>query len=282
MDAAQRLLNRLLDFAPTLALLIGVILVGAALSKALVRGVRWLVDQLGIEALAERLGISRLLYGLGIQAGFGTVAGRLAGWLGFLITLLVASEIAGLGGVTDAIMRLLMFLPRALTAGLVLLAGLRIAEVMRGLVRRAGASSGRLESPEAVASLAYHAVIVLTFTLAAAQLGLETTLINNLIQVVVAAAAFGAALAMALGARRPLAGVVARYYTAQLFRPGDRVRLAGDVEGTLLRYGAASAFLTTDDGRELVVPCRQLLEGVVELRREGRPVRPPTGPDPAA
>lgn len=279
----QRLIDGFMAHAPTAALLILVVIAGLILSRTLARLVRWAVDRMGLEALAEKLGVSRLLYGVGVRVGLARLVEKLAYYTGLLATLVVASEVVGLDGVSDAIGRVVGFLPQLIIAVAILLAGARIAEWVRALLVNADREAGGLlDAPKAVGQVAYYAVLVITFTIAADQLGLETTLVNNIIQIIVAAMAFGAAVALALGARASLSGVIARFYVAQLFRPGDRVRVrAADVDGTVLRFAATSMAVQTTDG-VLLVPCSQVLESVVRLERRPAAMDQPEPPSGAA
>ena len=275
----QTLIDGFLIHAPTVAFLLVIVIAGLLLARALAKLARWAVDRMGLEAFAEKLGVSRLLYASGVRIGLAQVIGKVAWWTVMGATLVVASEVAGLDGVSDAIGRVVGYLPQLLIAAVILLAGARVAEWARAmLLRSTRESGGVLDSPKSVAQIVYYAIIVVSVTFAADQLGLETALINSLILMVVAATAFGMALALALAARVSLGGVIARFYAAQLYRPGDRVQvLDADVEGVVLRYSATSMVVQIDAGDEMLVPCARVLQSVVKHER-GKPVSPASPP----
>lgn len=279
----QTLIDGFLSHAPTVAFLVVILIVGLLVARAVAKVARWAVDRTGLEALAEKLGVSRLLYAVGVRVGLAQVISKVVYWTVVLATLVVASEVAGLEGVSEAIGRVVGYLPQLVIAGMILIAGARIAEWARAVLLQSNRKNGGLlNAPRSIGRLAYAAIIVISVTLAADQLGLETALINTLIQVVVAAIAFGIALALALGARTSLSGVVARYYAAQLYRPGDRVRIVdADVEGVVLRFAATSMAVQTDAGDEMMVPCGRMLESVVRLQR-GNPPAPDAAGAPEA
>ena len=102
--------------------------------------------------------------------------------------------------------------------------------------------------------------------MAADHLGFETRLINSIIETGIQAALFGLALAFALGAKGTFSHVVARFYAERLYRPGDRVQI-GEIEGTVVRFGAAQVLLETDDKTEVIVPAQTLMDAVVGIER---------------
>lgn len=265
----QILIDGFLRHAPTVAFLLIIFIAGVLLARAIAKMARWAVERTGLEAFAERLGVSRLLYAVGIHAGLGQVIETLARWTVLLITLVVAAEVAGLEGVSAAIRQVIAYLPQVVVAAVILIAGARVAEWVRTLLLASDRARGGLfNAPQSVARVAYYTVIIISFTLAADQLGLEITLINSLIQVAFAAMLFGLALALALSARPSLSGVIARFYAAQVYKPGDRVRIANaQVEGVVLRFAATAMVVQTEAGEELLVPCGQILDSVVRLDR---------------
>ena len=265
MGAAETFLQRTLDFAPTLALILGILLVGIWLSFMFGRVGRWIVQRTGLETLGERFGTSRLLYAIGLKMGLAHFVEKVFFFTGLLITLLTAAETAGLSVVAESLLRLVGYLPQVLVSFGIVLAGLHIAEFARGVVSRA--ERREISSPDVIGTVVYYVIVALAFTIAADQLGLEITLINGLIQILVAAAAASMALAFALGARTTLGQVVARFYAAQLYQTGDTIEIIGEgepLQGTVIRFSPTGIMLQTESG-SIIVPCEMLMTRAVRL-----------------
>jgi small-conductance mechanosensitive channel len=120
-------------------------------------------------------------------------------------------------------------------------------------------------------SLASRARLVLStmilgvgFIIALQQVGVST----DIILVLVAAVAFGGALALALGAGLgsvPLAKqVAAGRHVAKRYRQGERVRV-GDVEGPIAEIGLASTRIEVGEGRFVDVPNIEFIDGAIEV-----------------
>ena len=262
----EQFVRQLVGWAPRLLLLAVVVVAGLVLTSLAARGVRWLVRRSGLEALTEKFGVAKLLYAVGVRHGFAHILG-VATWIaGLLVTVSAAAETVGLPGMAEVTASILAALPRVLLAAVIAAFGFVIADVLRNVVMRAASRGKDLESPVFAARLAYWAVLVLSIAIALEQAGVETGLINAVVQITVAGAALSIGLAFALGSRPAFQNLLARFYYERMLRPGDRIRI-GDVEGTVTRYGAVAVVIETDEGGERVIPCSRLMDEVVDLSR---------------
>jgi small-conductance mechanosensitive channel len=98
---------------------------------------------------------------------------------------------------------------------------------------------------------------------AAAQVGIEISVLVLLALVLFGTVGIVAALVLGLGLA-PLSGNIAagRYVQGNGIRPGDEISVNG-VEGIVEKLSFASVTLRSEDGRIHHVPNRILLEGVV-------------------
>ena len=121
------------------------------------------------------------------------------------------------------------------------------------------------------ASLAGRARLILSslilgigLIIALQQIGIST----DIILILVAALAFGGALAMALGAGLgsvPLAKqVAAGRHVSNRYNPGERVRV-GDTEGMIAEIGLATTRIQVSDGRFVDVPNLDFIDDVTEV-----------------
>lgn len=265
----QDLLPHALGALPQVLVALGVLAVGVAVSFLARGAARWATTATGLDAFAERVGAARMLYAVGIKRSVSTVVGTLVLWGGLLLTASVLAESLGLPGVAEGIAYVAGFLPRLLSSGLVLLVGLFVADLLRALVHRVARRRADLDAPGFPAQLVYYATVVVTVSIAADEVGLETGLVDALIQIAVGAAFFGSALAFALGGRGAMQNVIARHYAARMFRAGDRV-VVGEVMGEIDRFGAVVVWVRTEDGL-VSLPCSDLVDRPVLLRID-RPV----------
>lgn len=277
LEPTRRVLEQAIALAPRALMLLLVLLVGLLLSSVAGRAARWLVRKSGLEALLEKAGVSRVLYAAGYTKSSADLLGGLVWAGGLLITLASAAETVGLPGVAEGIAAVIGFLPRLVVAGFLLVGGVLGADLLRRLLLGVTARRDDLDSPRFVAEVVYYTVLVVSGTLAAEHLGLETGLVNALIQITAAAGLFSAGLAFALGSRAVFQNLLGRLYAQKMFHPGDRLTVGGRT-GVLVRFGTLSAYLQLEGGALEVIPCGELIGGRVTIERvpEAEPRPDPT------
>jgi len=264
--ALTGLLDWVKQVGPTLLAAVAIAIVGFVVAAIARRVTAWAVRKTGLEVLAERVGAPRWLYAVGIKRSVPDTLGQVVWLVTLLVTVSAVFEKLGLRGVADGVSTLVGFVPQLITGALIALAGIYAAEVARNLVARVSAKRMDPETADLLGRAAQGLIIATALTMAADQIGLPTQLINATLLLSIGAVAAGIALAFALGARGVVEHLVARHYLQRMYRPGDRLELS-DRSGELVRFGAVSAVLKTDDG-ELVIPCAALLEGTVGLVRK--------------
>ena len=261
----QRLFDYGLEIAPRAIIVVLVVVLGGGLALLCRRLTHWGIERFGIDALAERLGVARLLYSVGIRASFPKVISQLVFLTLVLLTCYSAASLSGLPGVTEALAALMGYLPRLAGALGVFVAGMLGADFLARIARRIAEQREDIDSPELLGRFVYYSVVVLTSTLAAEHLGFEVALVNTLIQIVVAAACFGVAMAFAIGARETFRNLVARFYVGRLFRAGDLVRI-GDLAGTIVAF--SPTYVLIQEGKEeIIIPCHRFMNEATRLSR---------------
>jgi small-conductance mechanosensitive channel len=173
------------------------------------------------------------------------VIGTIVFWLLMCVFIMAAFNILGLQSVTDAMEKVVDYIPHLLAATVVVVVGLLAASFLRGLIATSADRVG-LAYAEHLANASYYALVLLTLIAVCAQLGLELKLLENLILIASAGIAIGFGLAFGLGGRDVMAGILAGYYLRQRLHSGDRVTV-GHMEGTVREVGPVATTIETDE-----------------------------------
>ena len=173
-----------------------------------------------------------------------------------------ALSILGLSSLQQNIDLMVTLAGKAIVAVLILAGGLAAAGWLSNLAAARAESSG-LRGGDLFRRAIFAAVIAVAVLVAAAQVGIETSLLVLLAAVFFGTVGIVAAIALGLGLA-PLSGNIAagRYVQGNGIRPGDEISVNG-IQGTVEELGLASVTLRSQDGRIHHVPNRVLLEEVV-------------------
>jgi len=171
--------------------------------------------------------------------------------------------------------QLVIYLPRALVAGLWLIIGKVIGVIGATAVGQAmQRATGKRQF--GVERAIQSATMVLSVLLALTQLGINTDILNMFVAGLIGAIALAAALIAGLGGRQIAGDVAAGRSVRRFIRPGARV-FSATVSGVVLELHPVTIEVRSDDGERYHVPYSSLLEGPIRVV----PAGPASGTGPA-
>jgi small-conductance mechanosensitive channel len=255
------------DFLPRLGGALILLIAGLLIAALLGRLVRAVLDRAGLDRLAERLGAGETL----TRAGLGTSVSRLVGVAVRLsisvIAVFGALSLLGLEFLSDSLNQGILYIPRLLSAVVLVLLGLILGALARVRVERTAA---QMDFPVALGPAVQAVIVVLAVLCAAVQLGIAIGTVTELVQIILAAVGLTVALAFGLGGRELGRALSATRYARADFAVGQTIRV-GDLRGTIARIDSAATTLTAGAER-IRIPNNVLVEGVVIVEEGDQPV----------
>ncbi|MBA1279659.1 MULTISPECIES: mechanosensitive ion channel family protein [Pseudomonadaceae] len=253
-------------FIPRLFGALLVVAVGFVVAKLLDTLLSKVLAKVGVDRLVAGTGVTKLLGRAGIRLPISALIGKIVYWFVLLIFLVSAAESLGLARVSATLDMLALYVPKVFGAGVILLVGVLLAQLVNGLVRGAAEGVG-LEYASGLARIAQGLVIIIIISVAIGQLEVKTELLNYVIAIALISVGLAAALALGLGSRELVSQILAGIYVRELYEVGQRVRLEGSqLEGEIEEIGTAKTLLLTDEGELVSVANRVLLEQRVSSR----------------
>ncbi len=204
MPFGNILLNALINtwgllagFLPRFFLAVVVLLIGGLLAFFVKRGVIWVFEQLQINKGASIIGLQEILKHSGKYnlAGF---FGWMVEWFFVAVAFVAALNIMKLAGVIAFFPELGGYTLHVVTATLILLVGVVVANFLSGLIR-GSVKVARLASANFLANVAWFAVFIFTLLGALAELQIPAQVIQYLVFGTIATLAFASGIALGTG-----------------------------------------------------------------------------------
>jgi small-conductance mechanosensitive channel len=237
--------QQVISTAPKIVAMVAVLVIGYVIARLVARVVTLLSEKVGLQVAAERSGLAESMAHTNIGRNVPTIMGTIVFWLLMCVFIMAAFNILGLQSVTDAMEKVVDYIPHLLAAAVVVVVGLLAASFLRGLVATSADRVG-LAYAEHLANASYYALVILTLIAVCAQLGLRLDLLEHLILIASGGIAIGFGLAFGLGGRDVMAGILAGYYLRQRLHAGDQVTV-GHLEGTVREVGPVATILETEE-----------------------------------
>ena len=250
--------TKVAEFAPNIVAAILLLLVGYIVARLIGALVAKLLEKVGLDRITESSGIANAVQSTGIETTASGVFGKIIYWLIFLTFMISAADTLGLPRVSSTIDDFVLYLPKLIGALLVVIIGLFAAHLVRTAIETASQGMN-LEYGKPLATLVHTIMVIVIVSLAIGQLEIETTLLNQVISIVLFAVAASVALSLGLGTRDISRNIIAGIYARELFEPGDTI-VVGDVQGTVVEVSTTNTVLELEDGATFSVPNQTLID----------------------
>jgi small-conductance mechanosensitive channel len=255
-ESVSRVAIQILEYLPSVLGAVVLLLVGWGVARLLRYATEQITEKTLVRLAHTRPMDTRVQQPRSYSAAPNIVS-RIVFWVVLLFFVLAAAEVLDLEVISSLLTGVTAYLPRLLAGLLILFIGLWFAEVTRAVLSRTGKKIG-IEQSEVLGRLGQILVLLIVFSVAAGQIGIDNTLLVALVAILFGVMFGAIALAFSFGAKTTIANLLAAQSIAQTYSPGDIIRI-GDIEGKILRITRTSLILETPDGQTLI-PAKRFSE----------------------
>jgi hypothetical protein len=241
----QQAVNQVIIYGPKLVAALVVVVLGYLAARLIAQVVVKVSEKLGLQVAAERSGLAQSMRHMNIARNVPTLLGTISFWLLMCVVFMAAFNILGLTAVSTAMSAVALYIPKLIVATVIVVVGLFAASFLRGVIATSTDRLG-ISYAEHLANGCYYTLALLTLILAFQQLDIKFDLLNYAILIVLGGLALGFGLALGLGGRDVMAGILAGYYLRQRLTAGDEVDVAG-MQGTVREVGPVATIIETDE-----------------------------------
>jgi hypothetical protein len=199
-DPVRQMLAKILSYLPVLLGALIILIVGWIVAKTIKRMVDWLLKTARFDTLADKTGISEILRKGDLEISAREVLSSLVYWLVIIMVLVMAVDALGLPKASDVLASLFAYVPKVITALLVLVVAMFLARFVSGIVRTA-AGNADLPKPEIFAAVSRWAIIIFAVTISLGELGIAPFLVATTFNIILGGVCLALALAFGLGGK---------------------------------------------------------------------------------
>ena len=209
--AASNILTNILSYIPTFLAALIVFLVGIVLAKWLKVLTIKIFASVKLNNLVKKSGFEPFFKKAEIKLKIEEILGEIVKWLVILVFFITTVNILGLITVSLVLANILGYIPKIISAVLVLTIGVLLAGLVEGIVKGALAQID-LKTSRLLGKISSYLVVVFALLAAINELGVAQTLVNTLFMGFVGMLALGFGLALGLGAKDLVAKILAEWY----------------------------------------------------------------------
>ena len=250
---------------PNLVIAAVLLFVGLIVAKVVRAVLTSTFKKIKLDEMSAKMGLAEIFSKIGLKASSVAIP-KILYWLILLAFVKVAADKAGIEDISNLLDQIMAFLPKVLTASIILLVGYIVADLIQNAVFRSLDNIG-LEYAGSLSRILFGFIFILVLTVAFAQLGIETELLNSSFKIVIGGLALALAIALGLGLKTLAGHIVAGVYARDLYKIGTEIHY-DEHPAKVSGVGPLTTKLTRDDGSFLVIPNTILVNEVIRGRTE--------------
>jgi hypothetical protein len=250
-------------FFPKLIGAMTILFVGWLVSRTVGKILSKVLAKVGVDRIAEMLEDIDLVQRSGVlKDKLSAIIAKIVYYMLMLTFIIAATETLGVSAITQLFTDLMNYLPSLLTASVIFMLGLFLADMVKGAVVTLCQSLG-IASAKLIGSVVFYFLFVTVAVSALAQAKINTEFISSSLVVIIGAGALAFAFGYGLASKDLVSNYLASYYNKNKVRVGDEVRIMGE-KGKVVLIDSTSLILQTPE-RAIIVPLSKLTTEKVEV-----------------
>ena len=211
LQPVQAFLVQIGAFLPKLALALGVLIAGWLLAKFARFAITKALRAINFNVLTERAGLDGFLSQGGIETDTTGIFGLLVYWLVILAALIIGFNSMGLTYITGLLGQVVLFVPKAVAALLILAFGAYFARFVGNAVITY-CRNINIQDADVLGKLAQYGIMTFVVLIALDQVNVGGDIVRQSFLIILAGVVFALALAFGLGGKAAAAELIDRWW----------------------------------------------------------------------
>ncbi|MGB0863791.1 MAG: mechanosensitive ion channel family protein [Saprospiraceae bacterium] len=253
--------GQLIGVLPSLLGALTVLIVGWLFAKLFSRIIEKILKAIKVDTLAEKFKSIDVLDDITIKPS--VIISRILYYLIMLIVVAVSADLMALKILSTQVESLIEYIPNLITAGLIMVFGLLLANMVKELLsttfRSLGISSGSI-----ISNFVFYFLFITIALSALSQASIKTAFIENNLTIIIGGIMIAFAIGYGYASRNVMANFLGSLYSKPKFRIGDIIEV-NEIKGKIIGMDNTSMLLRTADDRRIVIPLSLLTHNKVEI-----------------
>ena len=240
-----------------------VLLIGFFVTKLIVKIIKKVLKLAKVSKLDEKINEIEIVEGKNLNFDTVKVVSAFVKYLMYIMLIIMASDIMGLQIISVQIGELFAYLPKLFTALVIFMLGLLFANFVKNGLKSLFESMD-MSGGSMISQAVFFLLLTFISVTALNQAGIDTEIITNNINMIIAAFLLAFAIAFGLGARDVVGKLLKTFYARKTFEIGQSITFQGE-NYTIEAVENISVILKNSKGK-LIVPINDLVENQVQMQ----------------
>lgn len=243
------------SFVPRLINTIIIFTIGYFIAKVAAVILQKLMTSIGIDKVGDKLNEIDFFKSMNAEIKISVIVSKVVYIFILLIFMIASADMLGVPAISNIVLMLVQFIPKVIAAGIMLMAGLLLADALKQFVVTLCASFG-VASGKLIGSAVFFFFLIITVIASLGQAGINTALLESSFSIIIAGIMFAFAFGYGLASKDILANILASFYSRAKYKEGQTIEIEG-IKGLVTAVDGTSITLQID-GAKVVYPQHDL------------------------
>lgn len=239
-----------------------VFVAGRMLAGLVARLIKKLLATIGVDKLAERLNDIEIIEKSSVRLVPSVLLSKIVYYILLFIFIIAATDILGMPAVSQLMTDLLNYIPNLLSAFIVLVIGIFLADFIKGIVLTTCKSLG-IPAGKVIANVVFYFLFLNIIMITLSQARIDTEFIQDNLSIILAGVVLAFALAYGHASRNIIANFLASFYNKNVVKEGDLIQIDG-VKGKVIKVDSSTIHIKAED-RTVLIPIHKLTSEKIEF-----------------
>jgi hypothetical protein len=228
INTLESFISKFIEFVPNVVVAMVVIAAGVLIGKILAKVVDKVLSQIGFNKLGDKINEIEAIKKFDLDIRLSKVVGKLLYYFVLLVFIIAAADTLGVPAISNMVLLLVEFIPKIISAAIMVLVGILLADMLRKFVADLCASSGKL-----ISSAVFFFVLIIVIIASLAQAGINTDLLEFTFSVLVGGVILAFSIGYGFASKEILLNIISSFYSKNKYKTGQVIEIDG-VKGEVI------------------------------------------------
>lgn len=257
--------NLIHQFASAIGQFLGaaiVFLIGYIIAKIVYRVVKKVLIGLGVDKIGDKLNDIDFVSQTNVKIKISEVLAKTLYYILLLLFTLAATEVLNMPAISNLVADIINYIPSLLSASIVLIIGIFIADFIKDIVATA-CKSLNIPAGNFIANFVFYFLFLTIGMSALNQAQFDTGFITQNLSIVLSGIVAAFAIGYGFASRDLMSNFIASFYSKKKVNVGDKIGIEGQI-GTIIAMDS-NAITLQAEGKKVLIPLSKLTSEKVEI-----------------
>lgn len=247
LNTFESLLTQFIDFVPKLIASAVILVIGIAVGKILAKVVEKVLHQVGFDAIGDRINQIEAIKKFNISIKLSLLVSKILYYFINLVFLIAATATLGVPAIADMVTLLVAFIPKVLSAAIMMVAGVVLADAVRKFVVGL-CLSFNISSAKIIGTGVFFFLLIIAVIASLGQAGINTSLLESSFNLIIGGFILAFSIGYGFASKEVLLNILSAMYLRKKYQVGQEIQI-GESRGVIIQMDQTSITLQQGEQR---------------------------------